>query len=57
VKRNAYTDLRGKPEGMRKLRRLRTTLNDNIKKVLKLYDGRQRIGLNWLRLRTNDRIL
>ena len=57
MKRNAYTDLRGKPEGMRKLRRLRTTLNDNIKKVLKLYDGRQRIGLNWLRLRTNDRIL
>jgi len=44
----------GKPERMRKLRRIRSILNDNIKEVLKLHDRRQRIGLIWLRLRKND---
>jgi len=54
VKRNAFRDLMGKPERMRKLRRIRSILNDNIKEVLKLHDRRQRIGLIWLRLRKND---
>jgi len=44
VKRNAYRDLMEKSEGKIQLRRLRTALNDDIKEVLELHDGRQRIG-------------
>jgi hypothetical protein len=58
-KRNAYSILVGKPEGKRPLGSLRRWWVDNIKMDLREigWDGMVWIGLIWLRIGTNGRLL
>ena len=44
--RSAYSLLVGRPEGRRQLGRSRPRLEDNIKTILKKWDG----GVNWIAL-------
>jgi hypothetical protein len=52
-KRNACRILVGKPEGKRPLGTPRNGWVDNIKWILKTYDGVARTGLIWLRIGTS----